>query len=146
MKKIPGIVLFLCFCIIAAHGQTAKQSKVEQELKQIEETRRAAIKQGDFKTLETIYAVDFSGIAGSGQLIDRAQLFEVFRRNNPAITFTTDEITVRVFKKTAIFAGRLTGRTADGKIVSASRFTHFFVKRGGRWQCVYGQSTALPQT
>ncbi len=144
MKKIPGIFLVLILSLTAAYSQTAKRTKVENLLKQIEETRREAIKHGDFKTLETIYADDFTGIVGNGQIISREQLFAVFRRNNPEIIFTTDEIAVRVYQKTAIFSGRLTGKTADGKTVSASRFTHFFVRREGRWQCVYGQSTALP--
>lgn len=145
MKRIFGVIFLLTAFISLAQSQT-KQSKAEQQLRQIEETRRAAIKDGDFKTLDTIYADDFSGIVGNGQILNKQQLFEIFKRSNPQIIFTTDEITVRVFKKTAIFSGRLTGRANDGKIVSASRFTHFFVKRGGRWQCVYGQSTALPLT
>ena len=146
MKQILGIVLFLTLCAVAANSQTTKPNKVEQELRQIEETRREAIRKGDFKTLDAIYADDFSGIVGNGQIISKQQLFAVFRRNNPEIVFTTDEISVRVFKKTAIFTGRLTGKTAGGKTDSASRFTHFFVKRAGRWQCVYGQSTVLPLT
>jgi ketosteroid isomerase-like protein len=143
MKRILGIVLFLALGISTTNSQT---NKFERLLKQIEETRREAIKKGDFKTLDAIYADDFSAIAGNGQIINKEQLFAVFRRSNPEIIFTTDEIAARVFKKTAIFTGRLTGKTADGKTVSASRFTHFFVKRDGRWQCVYGQSTVLPAT
>jgi ketosteroid isomerase-like protein len=146
MKKVLGIVLFLSLGVTAATSQTTKQNKVEKDLRQIEESRREAIKNGDFKTLDRIYADDFSGIAGSGQIINKEQLFAVFRRNNPEVIFSTDEISVRVFKKTAIFSGRLTAKTADGKTVGASRFTHFFVRRDGRWQCIYGQSTALPST
>lgn len=146
MKQIFGLVLLLAFCGISANSQINKQNKIERELKQIEEARREAIKKGDFKTLDTIYSDDFSGIVGNGQIIGKEQLFAVFKRNNPETIFTTDEITVRVFNKTVIFTGRLTGKTPDGKIISASRFTHFFVKRGGRWQCVHGQSTALALT
>ena len=146
MKQILGIVLFLSLGVISANSQTTKQNKVAQELRKTEETRREAIKKGDFKTLDTIYADDFSGIAGNGQIITKEQLFAVFKRNNPEIVFETDEISVRVYKKTAIFTGRLTAKTADGKTVSASRFTHFFVLRSGRWQCVYGQTTVLPLT
>lgn len=141
MSKITGL-LFILLAAAAAYGQ-AKQSKDEQQLRAIEERRREAIKQGDFKTLGEIYAADFTAIAGNGQVIDREQLFAVFRRNDPSLVFATDEITVRVFKKTAIFSGRLTGRTAAGSVISSGRFTHFFVKRDGRWVCVFGQSTPL---
>lgn len=144
MKRIIGIIWLFTALAIIAPGQTAKTKGVEQELRRIEEARREAIRKGDMKTLAAIYADDFSAIGGNGQILNKQQLFDVFKRNNPEIIFTTDEISVRVFGQTAIFTGRLTGRTADGKPLSASRFTHFFVKRSGRWQCVAGQSTALP--
>ena len=116
----------------------------EAELREIEESRRAAIRNGDFRTLEGIYAEDFTAVAGTGQVVARAQLFEAFRRNDPSVTFVTDEIAVRLLDDaSALFSGRLTGRAADGRIVSASRFTHVFVRRDGQWRCVFGQSTAL---
>jgi len=120
-------------------------AKIEAELKQIEETRRQAIKNGDEKTLDQIYADDFSAIAGSGQIVNKQQLLAVFKRNDPSITFTTDEISVRVFGSMVLFVGRLTGRNAQGQVISASRFTHVFLNRDGRWQCVAGQSTPLPK-
>jgi len=116
----------------------------DAELRELEETRRAAIRTGDFRTLATIYAEDFTAIAGTGQIVTRAQLFDVFTRNDPSVTFVTDEISVRLLEdSSALFSGRLTGRASDGRIVSASRFTHVFVLRDGRWRCVFGQSTAL---
>lgn len=120
-------------------------SKPEQQLREIEEARRKAIRQGDMKMLDTIYSDDFSGIVGSGQVINKEQLFAAFKRNDPRVTFTTDEITVRIYGNTAIFTGRLIGKSADGAVTSAARFTHIFVKRAGRWQCVAGQSTVLPK-
>lgn len=130
-------------CTFAYAQSAPRQSKAEQQLRAIEEKRREAIKQGDFQTLGEIYAEDFSAIAGNGQVIGREELFAIFKRNDPRVVFTTDEITVRVFKKTAIFSGRLIGRAPPGGIVSLGRFTHFFVKRKGRWVCVFGQSTPL---
>ncbi len=116
----------------------------EVELRQIEELRRQAIKTGDEKTLNAIYADDFRAIAGNGAVIDKSELMAVFKRNDPAITFTTDEISIRVFDNTAVFVGRLVGRNSKLQVVSGSRFTHFFVRRNGKWKCVAGQSTPLP--
>ena len=141
MKIITLLVIAVCSSIAVA--QAGKQSKVEEALKRIEEVRRNAIKQGDMKTLDGIYADDFVAIAGNGQEITKQQLMEVFKRNNPQVEFTTDEIKVRILGTTAIFTGRLTGRTADGAVVSASRFTHIFVRRKSTWQCVAGQSTVI---
>jgi ketosteroid isomerase-like protein len=146
MKQFFTFFFILLIFGGAAYTQSIpKQSKDEQQLRNIEEKRREAIKQGDLKTLGEIYADDFTAIAGNGSVIDREQLFAVFKRNDPSVVFTTDEISVRVFGKTAIFSGRLTGRTVAGETVSAGRFTHFFVRRKGRWVCVHGQSTPLPR-
>jgi ketosteroid isomerase-like protein len=142
MKIITLLVIVIASSM--AFAQPGKpQAKVEEELKRIEEVRREAIKQGDMKTLDGIYADDFAGIVGNGQEITKRQLMEVFQRTNPQVVFTTDEIKVRVLGTTAIFTGRLTGKTADGAIVSASRFTHIFARRKGKWQCVAGQTTLI---
>ena len=142
MKTITLLLIAVVSCIPVAQAGNP-QGKIEEELKRIEEVRRSAIKQGDMKTLDSIYADDFVAIAGNGQEITKQQLMEVFKRNNPQVEFTTDEIKVRVLGATAIFTGRLTGKTADGSIVSASRFTHIFARRGKKWQCVAGQSTLI---
>jgi ketosteroid isomerase-like protein len=142
-------VVWLIFLIAAtASGQTSKRAqsaakRVEGELRALEDARRLAIKNGDEKTLNAIYADDFSAITGAGTVIDKQQLMAVFRRNDASISFTTDEISVRYFGSTAVFTGRLTGRTGAGEIVSMSRFSHLFVKRHGKWQCVAGQSTPI---
>jgi ketosteroid isomerase-like protein len=114
------------------------------ELRELEESRRAAIQAQDFSVLEKIYAPTFVAVAANGQVIDRATLFGVFRRNDPTLRFSTDEIRIVDEGDTAIFIGRLTGRTAEGKVAFASRFSHVFVRRNGGWICVAGQATPLP--
>jgi ketosteroid isomerase-like protein len=143
MKLLVCFILLLLSTSICVATDT---SRIESELKQIEETRRRAIKDGDDKTLDQIYADDFAAIAGNGQIINKSQLMAVFKGNDPSIEFTTDEISIRIFGTTALFVGRLTGRAANGEVVSASRFTHVFVKRSGKWRCVSGQSTPLPRS
>ncbi len=141
------LLLLMVVCVMPTTVTAAVDdpAKVEAELRQIEESRRQAIKDGNEKVLDQIYADDFTAVAGNGQLINKSQLLAVFKRNDPSINFTTDEISVRVFDKTALFVGRLTGRSTRGELVSASRFTHVFVKREGKWRCVAGQATPLPK-
>lgn len=130
----------------AADKQSGAMSKAEEELRELERTRSRAIREGDMKTLDAIYADDFSGIVGTGQVINKEQLLAVFKRNDPSLHFTTDEINIRVFNETAVFTGRLAAITGSGVVAFASRFTHVFVKRDGRWQCVAGQSTVIAKT
>src|SRR5262245_43676481 len=112
-------------------------------LKTLEAARQAAIKTHDFDALRKIYAEDFVAIAGNGSVLSRSDLMEVFARTDDRLTFTVDEIDVRLYGASAIFTGRLTARTASGDVASVGRFTHVFVKRDGAWVCVHGQSTTL---
>ena len=133
----------LALLLISALPLTAL-ADTNADLRALEETRRAAIKAKDFTALEKIYAPEFLAVAGNGQIIDRATLFNVFGKADPSISFTTDEIRVLDSGDTAVFFGRLVGKTADGKTTFASRFTHVFVRRHGAWVCISGQSTPLP--
>jgi ketosteroid isomerase-like protein len=141
------LVLLLCFLIYSPQRSVQAiqggRTRAETELRDIEDARRKAIKERDERTLGLIYADDFTAIAGNGQILNKQQLMAVFNSVDPSLQFSTDEIIVRVFDNAAIFTGRLTTRTAAGETVSATRFTHFFVRRDGRWQCVAGQSTVV---
>lgn len=115
----------------------------EQELRAIEETRRAAIAAQDFRALSQIYAESFLAVAGNGAVIDRDRLFDAFRGNDPSLAFATDEVRIVEHGDTAVFFGRLVARAKDGRVVFANRFTHTFVREGERWRCIAGQATPL---
>jgi ketosteroid isomerase-like protein len=115
----------------------------QKELIALEGTRREAIRRHDFTRLEQIYDPAFVAVAGNGQIIDRAQLFAVFRQADPAITYATSEPQVHVSGPTAVFIGRLIARSASGDTLSDARFSHVFVKRGREWRCIAGQSTPV---
>ena len=117
----------------------------EDDLRKLEEQRRQAIQKRDMAALGRIYAPAFLAIAGNGQLVDREQLVRIFAQTDPSLAFDTDDIRVLDQGDTAVFFGRLTARTAAGKTVFTSRFSHVFVRGAdGHWMCIAGQSTPLP--
>lgn len=129
----------------ARRDQVASVGRANREIRAIEDRRRTAIREGDVPALEAIYAADFQGILGNGDLVDRSGLLAIFKKAPADVVFETTEIAVRdIDSTTALFTGRLTGRNASGQVVSDSRFTHLFAERDGRWQCVAGQSTPMP--
>jgi ketosteroid isomerase-like protein len=133
-----GMLAVALFAGNAAHAATA-----EEELTALEDQRREAIRVKDFATLGRIYAPEFTAVAGNGQLIDRAALFRIFDQGGSALKFETDEMRVQQHGDTAIFFGRLTGRTPTGETATVSRFSHVFIRREGHWVCVAGQSTPV---
>ena|ERR1044071_3999757 len=127
-------------------AQASRESQAEAELRRIEEARSRAIKQGDMKTLDGIYADDFNGIVANARVLDKAALFEIFKATDAQLVFAVDELRVRVYMDAAVMTGRLTTRQSDGTTLGATRFTHFFVKQEGRWRIVAGQSTLIPNS
>jgi ketosteroid isomerase-like protein len=118
----------------------------EHDLRLIEEQRQHAIRAKDFAALSNIYAPDFLGVTGTGQLLRRDDLFRIFERTDPALQFATDEVRVVVHGETAVFFGRLVATTPAGVTLFASRFSHVFVKRGAAWVCVAGQATPIAKS
>jgi ketosteroid isomerase-like protein len=68
---------------------------------------------------------------------------EVFKRTDPRVAFTTDEMSVRVFGEVGVVTARLTGRTSDGDVVSDARLVHVYTRRQGQWKFVFGQATPI---
>jgi ketosteroid isomerase-like protein len=131
-----ALLLFISLCMPARAG-------VEEELRAIEDQRREAIRTKDFARLSQIYAPSFRAVAGNGQVIDREQLFRMFAGTDASLTFKTDEVQVVQQGDAAVFIGRLLAHTGDGKLAFASRFSHVFVRQGGQWVCIAGQSTPV---
>jgi ketosteroid isomerase-like protein len=138
------VLIVIACTLLSALGPRYGFAGTETELRELEEQRRDAIRLKDFEKLSQIYAASFLAVAGNGQLIDRAQLFNVFANGDPTLTFKTDEVRVLDQGGTAVFFGRLVAYNPAGKIAFASRFSHVFVKQSGRWVCIAGQSTPLP--
>ncbi|HET7535379.1 MAG TPA: nuclear transport factor 2 family protein, partial [Candidatus Didemnitutus sp.] len=115
--------LLRCLALFVLPFATALAATVESDLRAVEAIRLDAIRTGDFGILSRIYSEDFSAIVGNGLIVNRAEMFELFKRNDPTVIFATDEIVVREYGDTAVFTGRLVAHTKAGQIVSTARFT-----------------------
>ena len=151
--KLIGFALFLlCLCFTQSlSGQTTTKTdklnrKAQEELLSIERQRSEAIARHDMEYLDKLYTDDFRGVTALGYEVNKKRLMDVFKLDNPRVKFELDELQARVFDKTAIVTGRLTGMaTANNELVHESRYIHVYVKRGGRWQLIAGQGTMARQ-
>lgn len=145
---MPQALAAAAFALVASGTlvQEAARGALEDELLRLETARSEALGTGDLKALDDIYADDFTGVAGTGQLVTKAQLFEFIRKTDPSVRFTSSEVSARVFGETGIVVGRLAARRDDGSLVSEVRFTHVFVRRAGRFKFVADQSTPILAT
>src|ERR1044071_8112804 len=79
-------------------AQASRESQAEAELRRIEEARSQAIKQGDLKTLDGIYADDFNGIVANARVLNKAELFEIFKATDPQFVDGEDELRIGGFE------------------------------------------------
>jgi ketosteroid isomerase-like protein len=128
---------------VVVAAQPAARPATEDELLRIESARSEAIQRADLKTLDDIYADDFVGVAGTGQLVTKQQLFGFFKAADSTLRFTTSEVFARVLGDGGVVVGRLAGRREDGSLISEARFLHVYVRRDGRLRFVAGQSTPV---
>lgn len=110
----------------------------------LERQRSAAIAAHDMAFLDKLYSDDFRGVTATGFQVDKATLMKVFGRDDPNTKFTLDQLETRIVGDTALLWGRLTGRNAQGEILSQSRYIHVYVRRGGNWLLIAGQGTLIP--
>jgi ketosteroid isomerase-like protein len=117
----------------------------EEEVLAVERSRGEAIRTHDRAALARIYADDFSGVTTAGKKVDKETVLQVLANVDPRLTFTTDDLTARLFGDTAVVSGRVTGRgNLDGREISnAFWFLHVYAHRAGRWELVAGESTNI---
>ncbi|HWA92559.1 MAG TPA: nuclear transport factor 2 family protein [Rhizomicrobium sp.] len=138
-------ILFFVALIATAPAAAAD---LKAEMRQLEHARGAAIAADDETALSKLYAPDFSGIAASGVLVTRDDLFGVFRRAHAQSTALTADSTILDARDlgggAVVVTGRLKLRAPDTKaLVSESLYMHIFRKDAAGWHMVTGASTPV---
>jgi hypothetical protein len=107
----------------------------------------ASIAPLDSAALDSIIAPDARMIDAGDHVLHKADIVPAIRSIGPALVRVTDDsIAVRRYGDVAIMTVRevVSMRTDTGIVTGTLRITEFWLRRGGRWQAVGGQSTALP--
>lgn len=124
---------------------TYQQAAERQLIALVEEWGRAA-RAADGRSLDRLFADDFSATTADGRLKSKKEYVADFVSGTRKIdTLTFDNFQVRVHGSTAALThggtlrGLQDGRDASGRY----RWTHVFVRRGERWRCVATQATRL---
>ena len=121
---------------------------VARELAQIEQKIVKAWLEGDWKTIESILAPDWSVIDLTGRVLTKAQVLQELGSGERKIeSGSVDDLNVRIFGDIAIVTGRsvLSGAYQGKRVSVVQRFTDVFAKRNDRWQVVASQGTQVNQ-
>lgn len=148
MKRIVfavGLVVLVFGVAIISQTQIGS---VEQELIKLENEWADAWVKRDVASFDRIIADDYTWTSPWGDLWTKAQDLALVKSGEAVIkSWVLAEMKVRVYADTAVVTGRNTIKeTYKGEDVSGqNRWTHTWVKRAGRWQCVAAHSSEIAQ-
>lgn len=106
-----------------------------------------AVFKKDTKTLDLLYAKEYTYIDATGKVYDKQQDISQVINYKPEAPSVLSDMKVNSYGNVAVVKGlNTTKATLNGKDLSGTyRFVDVFVMRDNRWQCVSTQSSRLPK-
>ena len=148
MKRIAfavGVAILVFGVAILAKTQTGS---VEQEIIKLENEWGDALIKHNPAPINKMIADDFIGTTPDGAVYTKAQLLEEVKSSKEdIISMVDDEVKVHVYGDAAVMSARNTIKMrVEGKeTIFLDRYTDTWVKRDGRWKCVAGHNSTIPQ-
>src|SRR4030042_1294000 len=148
MKRIAFavcVVVLVFGVVILAKTQAGS---VEEEVIKVENEWGDALIKHDPAPIYKMLADDFIGTTPEGAVYTKAQLLEGVKSSKENyISMVDDEVKVHVFGDAVVISARNTiTMRVEGKETSfQERYTDTWVKRDGRWKCVAGHNSLIPQ-
>ena len=121
---------------------------MEEELLKLEKEFTQANLTNDAEEIGRFLADDWIIIQPNGAMIDRTRFLGVIKSGDLSYQMMEfDEAQVRIYGETALVTAVLTtkGKFKGQEFNTRERGTDVFVKRDGRWQCVFSQLTQYPK-
>jgi ketosteroid isomerase-like protein len=140
-----SVVVLVFGVAILARTQTGG---VEQEIIKLENEWGDALIKHDPSPIDKMLADDFIGTTAEGAIYTKAQLLaNVKSSKEDIISMVDDEVKVHVYGDAAVISARNTIKVrVEGKdTIFLDRYTDTWVKKDGRWKCVAGHNSTIPQ-
>lgn len=149
--QLSALVVGLLMAVIAASSCAGPDD--EHRLATLLDEFLAGATRGDVATHEAFWADELVYTSSGGVRTDKTAIVAGMRAagaarpDEPAVTYTAEDVDIRVYGDAAVVAFKLVGTPADAtQPVSYYFNTGTFIKRGGRWQAVAWQAThAAPE-
>lgn len=123
---------------------TSNREADERELQELDAAFLNAILQRDVTVLERDLPDDFLSIFPDGRVANKAAELENVRTLELE-SYSTDEVQVHWYGDTVAIVNFRLSLKMKGQDVKQVRDSHVYMKRGGRWQMITGQTTPILQ-
>lgn len=138
---------FLIIIALATAAPFIGQEKsrgVQEEILKVEKEFGQAIIKNDPEAIGRFLADDWIIIDPDGGIVDKSRFLGVIRSGtlNHEV-MDSDDVRVRIYGDAATFTALTTtkGKFMGQEFTAQERATDVFVKKDGRWQCVFSQLT-----
>jgi len=149
MKRFFTKFLLGTALLIASAFAVQAQSKNDKLISEINSLRQklvTAIKEGDRKTLENLYADDFTHTHASGQVDDKRQRVAALLSGEKTIeSAEVNEIKIRIYGTTNAVAVGQSTITDENQMAVKYRWTLVYAKTKNSWRIVASQATRLAE-
>ena len=137
--------LILAMLALTASCQT-KDNHAEQELLKVERDFAAAVLSNNAEAIGKFLTDDWAIVDADGGIIDKARFLGAIKSGTLVHEeMELDDMTVRAHEDSAVVTTITSTkvRFAGQEFATQERATDFFIKREGRWQCVFSQLTTF---
>lgn len=127
-------------------SELSHSSEAEMEIHRVREQSRRAFLEGDYDTLDRLWADDYYGITTWGEIRTKAESLQGLRKGDRKfLSLDYDEIKVRVYGNAAIETGRVRywGLSGGQKIPGNAHYILVFIKQSGQWRLVAQQASNI---
>ena len=121
-----------------------KSSNTENELLKVERDFAGAIVSNDVEAIGKFLSGDWVIIDSDGNTIDRPRFLGLIKSGQLSHdSMDSDDVKVRSYGTCAVVTAltKTKGKFAGQEFATQERATDVFVKRDGRWHCVFSQLT-----
>jgi len=141
------LVSALLGLLVVSPGSAQTRKETGQAVLELDQTLIDALFKKDRATFEPLLADDYVYLHSNGTVTDRKE--EIAQTMSSDVKWTASKLSnlkVRLYGDAAVVTGTLTHTGSATGFVGGQRLvTHLWAKRNGRWQCVGGQSTIVPE-
>ena len=139
MKRV---LLLLTFSLtLSCH---TRSNDVQEELLKVERDFATAVLSNDVDAIGKFLTDDWAIVDADGGVIDKTHFLSVIKSGTLVHEeMELDDLTVRAHGDSGVVTTITStkGKFAGQEFTTQERATDFFVKRDGRWQCVFSQLT-----
>ena len=121
-----------------------RSNDVDQELAKLEKDFASAVVSNDADAVGKFLADDWVIVDPDGNIIDKARFLSVIKLGQLTHEMMESEgVKVRGYGASAVVTAitKSKGKFMGQEFTTQERATDFFIKQGGRWQCVFSQLT-----